>query len=228
VPEDGSAFMSEFDELAVENRRLRHENQQWKTVISKLRTYDHTLEALCKAFDLKEEEPDDHTKRVTAYSIAIARYMGMQKDDCLVIARGASLHDIGKMFIPQSILRKSSKLSEEEMAVVRKYIGQGYEILKNIPFLKEAAEIVHAHQEHFDGTGYPRRLKGEDIPLGSRIVAVANTLEAMTSDRPYRPRQSVESARTEIQLWAGRQFDPQIVEAFLNMPDNIWEDINRF
>ena len=103
----------------------------------------------------------------------------------------------------------------------------GYKMLKKIPFLAEAAEIVYAHQEHWDGSGYPRGLKGEEIPLGARIFAVADTLDAITSDRPYRPARNVEDAREEIARWSGRQFDPTIVKVFLSIPASIWQDLHN-
>ena len=152
---------------------------------------------------------------MTAFTIAIARAMGLSKDQIAVIARGAFLHDIGKMAIPDAILRKPGKLTPDEILIMQEHCYHGYEILKKIPFLDEAAEIVYAHQEKYDGTGYPRGLKGEEIPLGARMFSVADTLDAITSDRPYRPAQSLTAARDEIKLWSGRQFDPKVVEVFL-------------
>jgi putative nucleotidyltransferase with HDIG domain len=162
---------------------------------------------------------------VTAFTIAIARAMGLPREQINMLARGAFLHDIGKMAIPSSILLKPGELVAEETAIMREHPYHGYEIVKKIPFLSEAAEIVYAHHERFDGTGYPRGLKGEQIPLGARIVAVANTLDSITSDLPYRAAQSLQAAREEIAKWAGRQFDPEIVKVFLEMPDNIWEGL---
>jgi putative nucleotidyltransferase with HDIG domain len=228
---------------ALENRRLKKENdayrtnlealvaartQQWKTALSSLeKSYDILLEALGDALDLKDKETEFHSRRVTAYTIAIARKMGLPKEEINVIARGAFLHDIGKLAIPDYILLKPSKLTDEEMAIMREHCYLGYQIIKGIPFLAEAAEIVYAHQERYDGLGYPRGLKGEEIPLGARIFAIADTLDAMRSDRPYRKAQSIEAARKEIELWSGRQFDPAIVRVFLEMPDNIWEDLRN-
>jgi HD-GYP domain-containing protein (c-di-GMP phosphodiesterase class II) len=103
----------------------------------------------------------------------------------------------------------------------------GYKVLTRIPFLQEAADIVYAHQERYDGTGYPRKLKGKEIPLGARIFAIADTLDAIINDRPYRPKQPISAAREEIKRWSGRQFDPDVVEVFLKMPDNIWEDLRK-
>jgi len=228
---------------ALENRRLKRENdayrtnlearvaertQQWKAALSDLeRSYDITLEALGDALDLKDAETEGHSRRVTAFTIAIAQRMGMPKDDIRVIARGAFLHDIGKMAIPDKILTKPDKLTPDEVDIMKEHAWYGYKIVKNIPFLSEASEIVYSHQEKFDGSGYPRRLKAEEIPLGARIFSIADTFDAITSDRPYRPRQSDEAARKEIAAWSGRQFDPRIVEVFLSMPDNIWDELRR-
>jgi len=228
---------------ALENRRLKRENdayrtnlearvaertQQWKAALSELeRSYDITLEALGDALDLKDAETEGHSRRVTAFTIAIAQRMGLPKDNIRVIARGAFLHDIGKMAIPDKILTKPDKLTPDEVAVMKEHAWYGYKIVKNIPFLSEASEIVYSHQEKFDGSGYPRRLKGEEIPLGARIFSIADTFDAITSDRPYRPRQTDDAARKEIAAWSGRQFDPRIVEIFLSMPDNIWDELRR-
>jgi putative nucleotidyltransferase with HDIG domain len=164
---------------------------------------------------------------VTAFTIAIARAMGLAGDQIRVIARGAFLHDIGKMAIPDDILRKPGKLTNEQTAIMREHCYKGYQIVKKIPFLLDACDIIYSHQERFDGSGYPRNLKGEDIPLGARIFAVADTLDAITSDRPYRARQSDAAARKEIEDWSGRQFDPEVVKVFLAMPENIWEDLRK-
>jgi cyclic di-GMP phosphodiesterase len=216
----------EYRRLKLENRQLNHENEQSKAALSDLeRSYDITLQALGDALDLKEAATEGHSKRVTAYTIAISQKMGLPKEEIRVIARGAFLHDIGKMATPEKILTKPGPLTPDEFDIMKQHPWYGYKIVKDIPFLKETAEIVYSHHERYDGTGYPRRLTGEEIPLGARIVAVAETLDSITSDLPYRPRQSFEAARKEIQLWAGRQFDPRIVEAFLNMPDNIWNDL---
>jgi putative nucleotidyltransferase with HDIG domain len=228
---------------ALENRRLKVENRayqtnleslvaartdQWKKAMHNLeRSYDITLEALGDALDLKDAETEGHSKRVTAFTIAIARAMGLQKDQISVIARGAFLHDIGKMAIPDSILRKPGKLTPDEVAIMREHCYRGYQLLKRIPFLHEAAEIVYSHQEKFDGTGYPRGLRGEEIPLGARLFAIADTLDAITSDRPYRPAQSLAAARAEIERFSGTQFDPEVVKIYLGMPDNIWEDLRK-
>jgi putative nucleotidyltransferase with HDIG domain len=185
---------------AMENRRLKLENRAYQTNLETLvaarteqlrkamveleRSYDITLEALGDALDLKDRETEGHSRRVTAFTIAIARAMGLTADQIRVIARGAFLHDIGKMAIPDAILNKPGALTPDEVGIMREHSYHGYQIVRKIPFLQEAAEIVYAHQARFDGTGYPRGLKGEQIPLGARMFAVADTLDAITSDRP--------------------------------------------
>jgi putative nucleotidyltransferase with HDIG domain len=188
-------------------------------------SYDVTLEALGVALDLKDAETEGHSKRVTAYTILLARAMGLTATQIKVIARGAFLHDMGKMAIPDAILRKPGLLTVEERDVVREHCVRGYSMLRNIPFLSESAEIVYSHQEQFDGNGYPRRLSGSEIPLGARIFAVADTLDAITSDRPYRKVRSFDEARAEIQRCSGTQLDPSVVEAFLKIPNELWHEL---
>ncbi|MGA7908538.1 MAG: HD domain-containing phosphohydrolase [Candidatus Sulfotelmatobacter sp.] len=228
---------------ALENRRLKLENRTYQTNLESLveartdqlqeamaeleRSYDITLQALGDALDLKDAETEGHSKRVTAFTIAIAREMGVPREQIPVIARGAFLHDIGKMAIPDAILRKPGKLDSDETTIMREHCYRGYQMLKKISFLAEACDIVYSHQEKFDGTGYPRGLKGHEIPLGARIFSVADTLDAIISDRPYRPARSLTAARKEIQDWSGRQFDPEVVEVFQKMPDEVFEDLRR-
>src|SRR5215472_6803798 len=228
---------------ALEHRRLKLENRAYQSNLESLvaarteqlsqamtdleRSYDITLEALGDALDLKDAETEGHSKRVTAFTIAIARAMGLSQDKIRVIARGAFLHDIGKMAIPDAILRKPGALTEAETEIMREPCFRGYQMLKKIPFLSQAAEIVYAHQERFDGTGYPRGLSGHNIPMGARIFSVADTLDAITSDRPYRAAQTIQVAREEVERFSGRQFDPEVVRVFLDMPDTIWEDLRK-
>jgi putative nucleotidyltransferase with HDIG domain len=189
------------------------------------RSYDITLEALGDALDLKDSETEGHSKRVTAYTIALSRAMGLSSEQVKVIARGAFLHDIGKMAIPDAILRKPAKLSGGEQTVMREHCERGYNIVRKIPFLAEAAEIVYSHQEFYNGTGYPRGLRGEQIPLGARIFALADTLDAITSDRPYREARTFDIARQEILRCSGSQFDPALVEVFVKIPNELWIEL---
>jgi putative nucleotidyltransferase with HDIG domain len=188
-------------------------------------SYDVTLEALGDALDLKDSETEGHSKRVTAYTIALARAMGISPGEIKVIARGAFLHDIGKMAIPDQILRKPGKLTSEEQDIMREHCARGYQMLRKIPFLAEAAEIVFTHQEHYDGSGYPNALKGIAIPVGARIFAVADTLDAITSDRPYRVARTFDAARQEIIRCSGTQFDPTVVEVYLRIPNELWLEL---
>jgi putative nucleotidyltransferase with HDIG domain len=188
-------------------------------------SYDVTLEALGDALDLKDSETEGHSKRVTAYTIALARAMGISPSEIKVIARGAFLHDIGKMAIPDDILRKPGKLTPEEQEVMREHCARGYQMLRKIPFLAEAAEIVFTHQEHYDGSGYPSSLKSAAIPIGARIFAVADTLDAITSDRPYRQARTFDAARAEIIRCSGTQFDPAVVEVYLKIPNELWLEL---
>ena len=223
---------------ALEHGKLRRQNMIYRQNLEEIvsarterlrttmqdleRSYDNTLEAMGDALDLRDAETEGHSKRVTAYTIALAREVGLDADELRVIARGAFLHDIGKIATPDSILLKPGKLDAEEMAIMREHCERGYEMVRKIPFLREASEIVYAHQESFDGSGYPRGLKGMEIPLGARIFAIADTLDAITSDRPYRQGRSYEAARAEIMRCAGRQFDPEIVDVFSRMPLERW------
>jgi putative nucleotidyltransferase with HDIG domain len=228
---------------ALENRRLKVENRNYQTNLESLvkarteqlqtaianleRSYDITLEALGDALDLKDRETEGHSRRVTLFTIAIAQALGLPREQITVIARGAFLHDIGKMAIPDKILNKPGKLEPEEMLIMKEHAYHGYQIVKKIPFLADVAEIVYSHQEWFNGEGYPRQLKGEEIPLGARIFSVADTFDAITSNRPYRPAQTPQAARAEIDKFSGRQFDPEIVRVFLEMPDKVWDDLRR-
>ena len=228
---------------ALENRRLKMENRQYQVNLEALvakrteqlrsaitdlqRSYDITLQVLGEALDYKDRETEGHSKRVTAYTIAIARQMGVPKDQIELIARGAFLHDIGKMAIPDNILNKPGKLTPDEISTMREHCYLGYKLVQKIPVLKEAAEIVYSHQERYDGTGYPRGLKSDEIPLGARIFAVADTLDAIMSDRPYRPAQSFDAARAEILAWSGRQFDPDVVNAFKEIDEKVWQDLRH-
>ena len=206
--------------VAEQTAELRRANEDLK------RSHDMMLEALGDALDLKDAETEGHSKRVTAFTIAIARAMGLPNEEVEAIAHGAFLHDIGKMAIRDSVLRKPGPLDPEEIQEMQKHCELGYKMVNKIPFLRgTAAEIVYAHQERWDGTGYPQGLKGEEIPLGARIFAIADTLDAITSDRPYRDKQSYQAAREEIERWAGRQFDPVVVKVFLGMPQSIWDNL---
>ncbi len=220
LTEQNSVYRSQLESLVAARTEMLN-----KAMSDLERSYDITLEALGDALDLKDTETEGHSKRVTAYTIALARAMGLSPQELRIVARGAFLHDVGKMAIPDAILLKPGRLSLEEQATMREHCLRGYQMLRKIPFLQEAAEIVFSHQEHYDGSGYPRRLKRNEIPLGARIFAVADALDAITSDRPYRRANSFSAARREIQSCSGSQFDPKVIEVFLEMPNQLWEDL---
>ena len=166
------------------------------------------IEAWSEALERKDSDTWSHCKRVAVFAKILARALGLENKEIRVIADGALLHEIGKLAIPEAILRKPARLTAEEMLVMRESPSHGYEMLRKS--LAGAAEIVYAHREKFDGTGYPRGLKGEAIPLGARIVAVADALEMFISDRPHHREQAIDTARREIQRWSGSHFDSRL------------------
>src|SRR5208282_871708 len=222
--------------LVLENRnyqinlqqKVDEQTAQLQMAITQLeQSYDDTLEALGSALDLKDAETEGHCQRVTAFTISIAKAVPVPGSYLAVLARAAFLHDIGKMAIPDSILSKPGPLDNDEKTVMRTHCQKGYDVLARIPFLRDAAEIVLAHQEFYDGTGYPRGLRGEQIPLGARIFSVADALDAMISDRPYRKALPMSHAMEEIRRCAGTQFDPRIVEVFNTIPEQHWLELRE-
>lgn len=190
-------------------------------------SYEETLQALGAAIDLRDSETAGHSQRVCGYAVEIARAMGWPEKQLRSLARGAYLHDIGKLGISDGILLKPGPLNADEWKVMQRHPQIGFDLVKNIPFLADAAEIVLTHHERYDGSGYPRGQKGEEILPGARIFAVADTLDAITSDRPYRRASSFDSAFEVIRKCSGSQFDPQVVGAFLSIPEDTWPTIAR-
>jgi len=180
-------------------------------------------EALVAALDEREHQTGLHSKRVACHTLVLARHITDDPEMLRQVYWGALLHDIGKIGIPDAILLKAAALSRDEWTVMRSHPERGYAILARLPFLAGAAEIVRSHEERFDGSGYPRGLAGEAIPWGARIFAVIDTLDAMTSDRPYRQGLSFDQARAEILRLSGSQFDPQAVTAFVAEEETLRE-----
>ena len=189
--------------------------------------YQSTLSALVAALDARERETADHSQRVVRFTVAIAERLAVPAEHLEQIARGALLHDIGKIGISDNILLKPGPLTPVEWTSMRRHPEIGHQILRGIPFLLPAAEIVLCHQERWDGGGYPHKLRGEAIPLGARIFAIADTLDAMTSDRPYRKAATFAEARLEISRCGGTQFDPRCVQAFADIPDDEFEALRQ-
>ncbi len=182
------------------------------------RTYDATLTALTSALDFRDNETGGHSDRVVAYMELLLEQMNIRGPELATLRRGALLHDVGKIGVPDNVLRKPTALSEGEWAVMKRHPEFGARIIAGIPFLEDVARIVRHHHERWDGMGYPDGLKGDRIPLGARIFAVGDSFDAMTSDRPYRRGLLIDAAREEIRRCASSQFDPAVVTAFLSIP----------
>lgn len=209
-------------------RQVREKTAALSTALDDVaQAYNATLSALVAALDAREQETSDHSQRVVRFALAIATQLGLSSPDLEEVGRGALLHDIGKIGVSDAVLLKPGTLTPHEWTQMRRHPEIGATILSSIPFLSTAAEIVLSHQERWDGNGYPRRLKGEDIPLGARIFAVADTLDAIVSDRPYRRGVSFEAARAEIARCSGTQFDPQVVQAFLELDVTIFQSLHQ-
>jgi putative nucleotidyltransferase with HDIG domain len=182
--------------------------------------YDTTLEGWLRALDLRglrDKETAGHTQRVTELAVRIAQEMGISDDDLIHIRRGALLHDIGKLGIPDEILNKSESLSDEELAIMHKHPVYARDLLSPISFLRPALDIPSSYMERWDGTGYPCGLKGKEIPLAARIFAVANVFDTLSSERPYRSKLSGEEIREYIREQAGKAFDPEVVETLIRI-----------
>lgn len=195
-----------FDDLKIKNRELEE-------------AYQSTLEGWVSALDMRDKETEGHTQRVTVLTQRLARAMGVDDAQMVHITRGALLHDIGKMAIPDSILLKPGALTEAERELIKQHPQLAFDMLKRIEFLRPAIDIPHYHHEKWDGTGYPDGLKGEEIPFAARIFPVVDVWDALTSDRPYRKGLPHDEVKARIRADAGTHFDPRIVEAFLAMGD---------
>ncbi|MFN7130998.1 MAG: HD domain-containing phosphohydrolase [Myxococcales bacterium] len=214
-------------QLKLEQRVKEKTSELQQAVTDVQQAYNNTLLALVAALDAREHETSDHSQRVVRFTVAIARRLGIRDPELSEIARGALLHDIGKIGVPDSILLKPGPLTPVEWEEMRKHPDIGFNILRGIPFLSTPAEIVLSHQERFDGGGYPRKMGGREIHIGARIFMVADTLDAITSDRPYRKGQSYDAARKEIERCAGTQFDKEVVGAFMSLTPNELDELRR-
>jgi PAS domain S-box-containing protein len=202
--------------IAIDNATLFDELQRSNVEITL--AYDATLEGWARALDLRSEATERHTERVTEMTVRLARAMGIGEKELVHIRRGALLHDIGKIGIPDSILLKPAPLTEEEQEIIRRHPVHAFTMLQPIAYLRPALDIPYCHHEHWDGTGYPRGLKGEQIPLAARIFAVADVWDALyATDRPYRKPLPKEAVREHIRSLAGSYLDPKVVEEFLKL-----------
>jgi response regulator RpfG family c-di-GMP phosphodiesterase len=221
-------------EREVQDYRLHLEEmvsertQQLRTALKQTeRSYEDTLEALGAAIDLRDSPTAGHSRRVFLYSMELAKSIGGLEQEIRSIAMGAWLHDIGKLATPDRVLLKPGPLTDSEWEIMRRHARIGYDLVKSISFLAGAAEIVLTHHERFDGSGYPQKMKGDEIPFGARIFAVADTLDAMTSDRPYRAALPLQAAQEVIERGSGTLFDPLVAAAFLRVPGETWETIAK-
>ncbi len=221
----------------LDRRRLRLENERYQRSLEEMvesRTselnlaledvevsYNATLEALSAALDARERETQDHSQRVQAYTLGVARAYGIPSSRLGDIGRGALLHDIGKIGVSDNILLKPARLTPEEWVEMRRHPETGYQILRNIPYFEGAARIVRYHHERWDGRGYPYGLRGDEIPIEARLFMIADTVDAMTSDRVYRKALSMDAAIAELERYAGSQFDPRVVACFVENVDTI-------
>jgi ribonuclease P protein subunit RPR2 len=203
-------YAADLRDTFKRERERRHELRQ---------SYMATVRALCNAVEARDAYTGKHAERVAAYGLAIARAAGLALAEDPQIEFGFLLHDIGKVAIPDAILYKPEPLSPEERQLMSRHPVIGWEILRDIEFLGEAKLVVRSHHERWDGTGYPDGLAGEAIPLAARVFAVADTFDALTTDRPYRPASPIAEARELIEAGSGTQFDPAVVGAFARVPD---------
>lgn len=201
--------------IAIDNAKL-FEDLQRKN-IELIQAYDATIEGWAYALDLRDRETEGHSERVTEFTLKIAKKMGMKDEELVHVKRGALLHDIGKMGIPDQILLKPGKLTDQEWEIMKKHPVYAYQMLSRIEYLRPALDIPYYHHEKWDGTGYPMGLKGQEIPLSARIFAVVDVYDALTSDRPYRKAWSKEEAIEYIKSQSGKHFDPKVVEVFLSV-----------
>lgn len=212
-------------ELALKNEELRRINQNLEQLV--VERTNGLLDGMISALDYRDTETQWHSRRVSLFARRLAEAAGITGVELDVIEQGALLHDIGKIGVRDSILHKPGPLTPDEWREMRLHPEIGYRMLLKMPYLHEASLIVYQHQERWDGGGYPHGLKGKEIVVGARIFAIADTMDAITSDRPYRKGRPLQVAKDEIKRCSGTQFDPDLVKAFLSVRDEEWQEIRR-
>lgn len=216
------------DELRQANDFLQEKSTKLAEMVSELSgTYRSTLGALAMALDARDAETRGHSERVVAFSLRLGVQIGLSKEELTNLERGALLHDVGKIGVRDAILLKPAPLTAEEWLEMKQHPEFGRAILAQVPFLKPAIPVVAEHHERWDGLGYPNGLSGEGIDVKARVFAVADCIDAVTSDRPYRRSASFETAGAELRAFMGTQFDPRIVEAFFQIPLDEWRELRR-
>lgn len=207
----GITRLNRFHKLNEERSNLEQAHTKLKAA------YDATIEGWSRAMDLRDRETEGHTRRVTQLTLELAKAAGINQEELIHIRRGALLHDMGKLGVPDSVLHKPAKLTDEEWVLMRKHPQLAYDMLQPIDYLNPALDIPYCHHEKWDGTGYPRGLQGAEIPMAARIFAIVDVWDALTSDRPYRAAWTKEATLDYIREQSGKHFDPQVVELFLRI-----------
>jgi putative nucleotidyltransferase with HDIG domain len=222
-------YEQHLEELVnLRTHELSLANVTLNTTLEKLYlNYRATLRALAAALEARDVETKGHSERVVAYCLLLGKQMGLVDRELITLEHGALLHDIGKIGVPDAILLKRGALTEDEWSYMRRHVEYGAQILRGIDFLEGATHIVAQHHERFDGSGYPSRLEGDLICLGARIFAVADAVDAITSDRPYRASRPFEAAAEELLRCSGTHFDPAIVKAFTGVPIDTWREARQ-
>ena len=222
--------MPELDDSYQKNLEAlvgTHTEQLRQSMFDLEQAQDSILEAYGDALWLKDRATALHSRRVAAFSIALGRAMQLGVEEIRQVARGAFLHDVGKLAIPDALLTKLTPYTAEERQIVQSHCQWGFQIVRKVKFLSPAADLVYSHHERWDGTGYPKGLKGEAIPCGARMIAVVNAFDAIVFGQSYRPPRSIEEAMQEIKTGSGTQLDPQVVAVFLRIPQTTWQDISN-
>jgi putative nucleotidyltransferase with HDIG domain len=226
----------EHHELVVAKRRYENHLEELvdqrtaeldRALDSLENAYRSTLRALTAALETRDAETHGHSERVVTFSLRLGREYGLTSAQMKALEFGSLLHDIGKIGVPDAILRKPAKLTDEEWVLMREHPMHGQQILRDIKFLEGAAKVVAQHHEKWDGSGYPLGVKAEEIDICARIFSVADAFDAITSDRVYRQGRPYEAAKQELNEWSGRQFDPKVVEAFHRVPQEDWDELRR-
>ncbi len=214
--------------IGVRTNELTIANTNLNTTLEKLyMNYRATLHALAAALEARDVETKGHSERVVAYCLRLGKEIGLTDRQLITLEHGALLHDIGKIGVPDGILLKRGALTEDEWTHMRRHVEYGAQILRGIDFLEGATQIVSQHHERYDGSGYPHRMEGDQICLGARIFAVADAVDAMTSDRPYRAGRSFDDAADELIRCSGAHFDPTVVQAFAQVPLDSWRELRH-
>ena len=216
-PTDVAFMQGVANVLAASLRQRRYADALRESNRRLMSAYDATIEGWAQALDLRDHETEGHSRRVMDLSVALGRMLGLDEAELMSLRRGALLHDIGKMGVPDAVLHKAGPLTDEEWAVMRTHPTLAKEMLAHIGFLGDAVEVPYCHHERWDGSGYPRGLAGTDIPLSARVFAVVDVYDALTSQRPYRAAWTPEKALEYIRQESGKQFDPAVVEAFTSL-----------